>query len=86
MKKLLLLVLAAMLSSVAFADDTEDHIAKYDQDNDGLLSKQEVSADQDMSARFEELDANGDGLLGEDEIDSGPFDDLDEIGEDPVDE
>lgn len=87
MKKFLALLLAAAFSTVAFAeDDTEVKIASYDQDGDGLLSQEEVADDQELSARFEELDVNADGKLGEDEIDSGPIDDFDEIGEDPVDD
>ncbi len=87
MKKLILLMIAAAFSSGAALaeDETEAQIASYDQDGDGLLSKDEVSADQELSARFEELDVNADGKLGEDEIDSGPFDDFDEIGDDPID-
>ena len=87
MKYFLALLLATVFSGVAIAeDDTEVQIANYDQDDDGLLSKEEASADAELSARFDELDVNADGQLGEDEIDSGPVDDFDEIGEDPVDE
>lgn len=88
MKKLLALLLAAAFSlGTAFAeDDTEAKISTLDANDDGLLDRQEVSMDQELSARFDELDANGDGLLGEDEIDEGPIDDFDEIGDDPVDE
>lgn len=87
MKYLLALLMAAMFSGVAIAeDDTEAHIANYDRNDDGLLSKTEVSSDPELAARFDELDVNADGQLGEDEIDSGPIDDFDEIGEDPVDE
>lgn len=85
MKKIFLVMCAALFSAgVAVAGDTEDAIDKYDNNGDGLLSRTEVAADQDLSARFQELDVNSDGQLGEDEIDSGPIDDFDEIGDDPL--
>ena len=94
MKSLLALTISAALSTgVAFANEeyedenvgNQEHdevLASYDADGDGLLSRSEVAQHQDISAQFDSLDVNSDGLLGEDELDSGPFDDFDEIGED----
>lgn len=85
MKALLVLMTAFAFSGAAFADDNkEDRLASYDADGDGQLSREEAAGNQELSARFDEIDANGDGLLGEDEIDEGPIDDFDEIGEDPL--
>lgn len=86
MKYLFAVALIASFSGMAIADETEDQIAHYDKDGDGALSRQEIAADTELSARFQELDVNADGLLAEDELDSGFFDDFDEMGEDPIDE
>ncbi|HEX6928667.1 MAG TPA: hypothetical protein VF267_05430 [Gammaproteobacteria bacterium] len=86
MKYLFAMAIASMMPGLAAADETEDQIAQYDKDGDGALSRQEITADPKLSARFQELDVNADGLLDEDELDSGFFDDFDEMGEDPIDE
>lgn len=83
---LLVAAIAAAFVTGVSADDTEDRIAQLDTDGDGKLSYSEASANQELSARFEEIDVNGDGQLGEDEIDQGPIDDFDEIGDDPLDD
>lgn len=85
MKTLLPVLLAVAFSGAAFADDDkEDRIAQHDQDQDGQLSRTEVAGSEELSARFDELDADSDGQLTEDEIDAGPIDDFDEIGDDPL--
>lgn len=81
---LIVAALAAVFATGVSADETEDRIAQYDTDGSGTLSYSEASANQELAARFEELDANADGELGADEIDSGPIDDFDEIGDDPL--
>lgn len=63
------LILAFAFSGAAFAGgDGEDHIAKYDNDNDGQLSRMEAESDPALSARFDEVDADGDGQLNGEEV------------------
>ena len=73
------LILAFAFSSAAFAGDDEDRITKYDNDNDGQLSRMEAESDPDLAARFDEVDADGDGLLNEEEVAAVEFE---EIGQD----
>ncbi|MBW3567725.1 MAG: hypothetical protein KY410_07190 [Proteobacteria bacterium] len=73
------LILAFAFSGAVFADDGEDRIAKYDNDNDGQLSRMEAESDPALSARFDEVDADGDGLLNEEEVAAVEFE---EIGQD----
>ena len=86
MKHLLALILATAFSGAAIANEDAIQIADYDTDDNGTLSREEVSSHEEISAKFDELDANADGELGEDELDKGPIDDFDEIGDDYVDE
>lgn len=73
------LILAFAFSGVAFANEGEDRIAKYDNDNDGQLSRMEAESDPALSARFDEVDADGDGQLNGEEVAAVEFE---EIGQD----
>lgn len=84
MKTALALILAAGITGAATADDVQDKISKYDLDNDGMLSLSEVNANEQLAASFAEADANGDGLLAEDEIDENFFEEIDATGDDDV--
>jgi Ca2+-binding EF-hand superfamily protein len=54
-----------MLASGALANE---QAANLDQDQDGLISREEAAADQSLADSFDELDADGDGYLSADEL------------------
>lgn len=76
MKKLMMLMLAALFSAgAAFAEDVD--FDALDQDGDGQLSRTEVAQDSTLAANFSRMDTNGDGYLSEDEVNTGSMDEQD---------
>jgi Ca2+-binding EF-hand superfamily protein len=66
MKKLILSSVLILATSSVFAEDEKFSI--LDADKDGLLSVEEVKADEILSTSFTKLDVNQDGYLSELEI------------------
>lgn len=66
----LLLLAAALLPLAAHAQDSRgDYLRQFDSDGDGKVSEAEYVAY--MSAGFQRMDANGDGVLERDELPGG---------------
>jgi Ca2+-binding EF-hand superfamily protein len=65
MRNILAILFGLMLASGALANE---QAANLDQDQDGLISREEASADQSLADSFDELDADGDGYLSADEL------------------
>lgn len=65
MRNILAILFGLMLASGALANE---QAASLDQDQDGLISREEASADQSLADNFDELDADGDGYLSSDEL------------------
>lgn len=65
MRNILAILFGLMLASGALANE---QAANLDQDQDGLISREEAAADQSLADSFDELDADGDGYLSADEL------------------
>lgn len=91
MKKLLMLILAAIFSTgLALAGGDKDTVnfSELDKDGDGQLSRTEVAQNSELAAQFSTIDADGDGYLAENEVDDASLEeasaeqDEEEVGED----
>ena len=58
-------LVALLFTTAAFADDPD--FSKLDADGDKRISREEVKADADLSARFDEIDSDKDGSLNDSE-------------------
>lgn len=70
MKKLIPLIMLALISGVAVAGDKDKQAREtaatfeaLDQNQDQRISKSEAAGDENVAAQFAALDANGDGAL-----------------------
>jgi Ca2+-binding EF-hand superfamily protein len=71
MKKLIPLIMLALISGAAMAGDKDKPMREttaatfeaLDQNQDQRISQSEAAGDQNVAARFAALDANGDGAL-----------------------
>ena len=86
MKKLMMLVLAAVFSAgAAYAGGDKEKVdfSNLDQDGDGQLSRTEVAQNAELAAQFSTIDANGDGYLAEDEVSNADVQEISQEGEEP---
>jgi hypothetical protein len=74
MKKLIPLLVLALISGAAFAGDKDKAAAVFetlDQNHDQRISQSEAAGDESVAAQFAALDANGDGALTKREFSAG---------------
>jgi hypothetical protein len=69
MRLTLAILFGLMLASGTTLANEES--ASLDQDQDGLISLEEAAANQTLASNFNELDADADGYLSSDELNSG---------------
>ncbi|HZD53682.1 MAG TPA: hypothetical protein VE175_11590 [Woeseiaceae bacterium] len=74
MKKILAIAAGLILASaLAFAHDEEKQMKSFnelDENQDGVITQTEASADQELVAQFQTADANQDGYLTPAEFDT----------------
>ena len=58
-------LVALLFTTAALADESD--FSKLDADGDKSISKEEAKADADLAARFDELDSDRNGSLGDSE-------------------
>lgn len=67
-EKLIMALIAAAFSTLAFAGDQKQTWNELDVDQNGFISQGEASTDQDLVTKWNDYDANQDGQLDQDEF------------------
>lgn len=68
MRNTLAILFGLMLASATTL--ANEQAASLDQDQDGLISREEAAADPSLANNFDELDVDADGYLSADEVNS----------------
>lgn len=70
--RIVLVAALAPLAATAWAGDDmpmkKDHVRAMDKDGDGRLSRAEVAGNERLTEKFDYIDRNGDGYLGDVEL------------------